>query len=266
MKKTIITLSIATICAFAASPTVAVVDGKAITKEDVAKTLQMPEAQFDKIPAEEQKKAIKQIADRQAIVVMLKKEGIESTPEFKQTLENLKSDLAFDLWMKKQFDSVKVTDADAKAYYDKNKAKFVKPETYHAAHILVKTKEEADKIEADLAKAKDKKTAFAELAKQYSLDGSKTNGGDLGWFAKDQMVPEFGDALSKLKPGTYTTTPVKTQFGYHIIFLFDKKASEPVSFEQAKNNIIQGMKMEKLQEIVKAKVATAEKGVKIEIK
>lgn len=266
MRKSLIALSLATIYAFAASPVVAIVDGKSITKEDVAKTLQIPEAQFDKLPEAEQKKAVKQIAERQAIIVMLKKDGIENTPEFKQMLEALKGDLAFDMWMKKQFDAVKITDADAKAYYDKNKAKFQKPETFHAAHILVKTKEEADKLEADLAKANDKKAKFAELAKQYSIDGSKANGGDLGWFAKDQMVPEFGDALAKLKVGTYTTTPIKTQFGYHIIYLYEKKPAEPVSFEQAKNNIMQGLKMEKLQEIVKAKVAQAEKGVKIEIK
>jgi parvulin-like peptidyl-prolyl isomerase len=80
------------------------------------------------------------------------------------------------------------------------------------------------------------------------------------------MVPEFANAVASLKVGTYTTTPIKTQFGYHIIYLYEKKPSEPISFEQAKNNILQGLKMEKLQDIVKAKVAAAEKNVKIEIK
>jgi len=112
-----------------------------------------------------------------------------------------------------------VTDAEIQATYDKAKAGPIEPE-YRARHILVKTEAEAKKLIADLGK----KAKFEDLAKKYSKDpGSAKNGGALDWSDRRAFVPEFSDALAGLKKGETTKTPVKTQFGYHVIRLDDTR-------------------------------------------
>ena len=117
----------------------------------------------------------------------------------------------------------------------------------------------------ELKKAKDVKAKFIELAKKKSTGPSAANGGDLGWFDAKRMVKPFSDAAFKLKKGSFTTTPVKTQFGYHVIYLEDKKAAGNVSFEQAKPNIEQTLKVQKFQKEIKetAKKLTAKADIKI---
>src|SRR6266513_1757238 len=97
---------------------------------------------------------------------------------------------------------------------------------YHARHILVATEPFAEKLVTRL----DKGEKFDVLAKQESMDPSKSNGGDLGWFSPDRMVPEFAGALIALKPGEYTHKPIQTQYGWHIIQLLETRALTPPSF------------------------------------
>jgi len=108
----------------------------------------------------------------------------------------------------------------------------------HARHILVKTEEEAKKIIEALKGLKGEalKKKFIELAKSKSTGPSGPQGGDLGTFTKGQMVPEFSKAVWALKPGEITTAPVKTQFGYHVIYLEDKKEAQPTPYEKVKEN------------------------------
>lgn len=106
---------------------------------------------------------------------------------------------------------------------------------YKARHILLKTKEDA-RIAIDKL---DKGAAFAELAKEMSIGPSKNQGGDLGWFASNQMVKPFADAVVKLKKNTYTKHPVHTRFGWHVIFLEDARKVEPPSFDSVKEQVIE---------------------------
>jgi parvulin-like peptidyl-prolyl isomerase len=112
----------------------------------------------------------------------------------------------------------------------------------------VKTKEEADSIlkELDL-KGKALKNKFIELAKEKSVGPSGPKGGDLGYFAKGQMVPEFNDKVFSMKVGT-VSKPVKTQFGYHLIYLEDKRAAKNLSFKEVKEFITNRLKLEKFKE------------------
>ena len=112
-----------------------------------------------------------------------------------------------------------MTDDEVKARYDEEIKKLPPQEEVHARHILVKTEAEAKDIIKQLDAGKD----FAELAKEKSTDPNKSEGGDLGYFAKGRMVKEFEDAAFALKKGEYTKTPVKTQFGYHVIKVEDKR-------------------------------------------
>lgn len=128
---------------------------------------------------------------------------------------------------------VHVTDADVKAFFDKNHAQFDKPEQVHARHILVADLKTANEVEAKLKGG----AKFEDLAKQYSTDpSSKDKGGDLGYFGRGQMVPQFQDAAFGAKVGS-TTAPVKSPFGYHIIQVLDKKPAQKANFAAVKEQI-----------------------------
>lgn len=109
---------------------------------------------------------------------------------------------------------IKVSDADIKTFYDKNLSYYSQPESVKARHILVKTEEEANSLIAQLKTGAN----FEQLAKEKSIEpGAKESGGDLGTFTKGKMVPEFETAAFAQKVGTFSTAPVKTEFGYHVI-------------------------------------------------
>lgn len=147
-----------------------------------------------------------------------------------------------------------VTDAALNAAYKKQYAD-VKPGTeYHAAHILVSTKQEAEKIKAQL----DKGASFAKLAKQDSKDGSAANGGDLGWFGKGMMVKPFEDAVMKLKPGQ-VSDPVQTQFGWHIIKLEGTRPGKVPTLDQVRGKLAKEIE----QKAVTAKIDALTKNAKI---
>ncbi len=140
-------------------------------------------------------------------------------------------------WVKKN----PVKDADIKAEYDKYKGQMGDKE-YHARHILVKTEEEAKALIAKL-KAGGK---FEELAKA-GLDGTAQKGGDLDWANPANYVPDFSKAMVALKKGEITETPVKTQFGYHVIKLEDVRAAKFPAFEEVKQQVAEQLQQRKLQ-------------------
>jgi peptidyl-prolyl cis-trans isomerase C len=129
----------------------------------------------------------------------------------------------------------KASDAELKAEYDAQVAQMAKTQ-YHAHHILVATKDEADQVIAQLKKG----AKFETLAGQKSTDpGSKAKGGDLDWFNGAQMVKPFTDAVAALKKGEVTATPVQTNFGWHVIRLDDTREVAPPAFETVKDRIVQ---------------------------
>jgi parvulin-like peptidyl-prolyl isomerase len=245
----------------------ATVDGTDITDRDLAAILQViPGANFAKMTKDQQKKIINQAIDKKLLGAEALKAGMEKEPEFKKALENVKRDLALELWMKKQFESVKLTDSDMKKFYKTNEKQFSKPETVKARHILLTSEADAKAVIKELKKAKDVKAKFIELAKTKSTGPSGKSGGDLGWFDKKRMVPEFSEAAFKLKKGKFTTKPVKTQFGYHVIMLEDKEAAGKVSFDEAKPSIEQSLKVRKFQDKIKSLTKKLRSSADIKIK
>lgn len=136
-----------------------------------------------------------------------------------------------------------VSDEEIQNYYEENKANYIQPEQIKARHILVATEEEGNNILKEIKAGAD----FAQLAAEKSIDPSaKENQGDLGYFAEDaQFVQEFKDAAFKLKVGEMTSKPVKTEFGYHIIRIEDKKSAGQQSFEEVKGSIGEELKSNK---------------------
>ncbi len=230
----------------------AVVNGKKITDMDLKFILHsLGGVNFDKLPKDRQKKIIDQAIERRLLTQKAIKDGIEKDPIYKKTLESIKRDLALEIWMKKQYADISVTEKEVKDYYKKNADKFKRPELVKARHILVKSEKEAKEIIKELEKAgKGKKLEekFIELAKKKSIGPSGRNGGELGWFDRKQMVKEFSDAAFSLKKGEFTKKPVKTQFGYHIIYVEDKKPAGKIPFDKVENSIIAQLKLQKFKD------------------
>ncbi len=159
-------------------------------------------------------------------------------------------------------EEIKPTEEELKAAYDKIKEQPSRIE-FKARHILVKDEAEAKKLIKQLDKGAD----FADLAKKNSTGPTGKDGGDLGWFDPKQMVPAFADAVSAMKPGEYSKTPVQTQFGWHIINLQDTRKAEPPAFEDAKPQLSALVERQKIAERIndmrnKAKVELNENIVK----
>ncbi|HYL02751.1 MAG TPA: peptidylprolyl isomerase [Steroidobacteraceae bacterium] len=173
------------------------------------------------------------------------KEGLDKTGETNYLLElsrlNVLQQAVSDHYLKDK----QPTDAELHAEYNTQVAAMAKQE-YHARHILVATEPFAEKLIERLGKGE----KFADLARAESMDPSKSNGGDLGWFAPDRMPPEFAAAVEALKPGEYTHKPVQTQYGWHIIQLIETRPLNPPPYEQVKQRLQQVVEGKKFKSYV----------------
>ncbi len=247
----------------------ATVDGVEITDKDIATLLRAtPGASFEALQPEQQKKVVDQAIERKLLAKEALRSGIEKDEEYVKLLDDIRADLALEIWMKRVFEKVEVSNEEIKDYFTKNSDKFMKPETAKARHIVVADEVAAKEIIKELSGLKGEAltTKFIELAKTKSTGPSGANGGDLGWFSKNQMVASFSEAAFGQAKGEVTKVPVKTQFGYHVILTEDKKGGEKVKFEDAKVQIESGIKMEKFREIVQNKAKELKAKAKIVIK
>ncbi len=213
------------------------VNGEKITKQDVAQVIKDPRVQFESLPKNAQNKVLEQIINKKLIVQKAMNDGITKEKAYQDALNNIKENLAFQVWQQKELKSIDVTEKQQKDFYEKNKDKFKVPAKLNARHILVKTEDEAKDIIGQLNKASKKEQKFIELAKSKSVGPSGKNGGNLGEFQANQMVPEFANAAKALDKKSYSKNPVKTQFGYHVIYLKDKKPGKSLSFNEVKGKI-----------------------------
>jgi peptidyl-prolyl cis-trans isomerase C len=149
-------------------------------------------------------------------------DGIDQEEEIRITLRNIATNLLASQVIERRTQEMQFSDAEIQAEYDAQIAIHGSTE-YRASHILVQTPELAAELIAQLDAGAD----FAELAEEHSIDGSAQAGGDLGWFAPGQMVPAFAQAATELEPGEYTSEPVATQFGWHVIQLTGTRPIEP---------------------------------------
>lgn len=254
--------------------TVVTVNGQSISDGEINRVLmEGTQGRFNQLPKEKQDELRKRITDgmitQELVYQDAKKIGVLKSKEYKEEralmMERIDRQLAAKVWEKQQFDKIAVSQKEVKAYYDANPQEFIEKEKVHARHILVKTeakaKELINKFKGMHGKAL--KNKFIELAKTESTGPSGPKGGDLGFFPQGQMVPEFNDVVFKMKVGTITMTPVKSQFGYHIIYLEEKKAGRQLSFDEAKSFIEQRLKIEKFKKDMEVKMNTLKNSAKI---
>jgi parvulin-like peptidyl-prolyl isomerase len=196
---------------------------------------------------------------------------VGQTPE--QLGETIKKMLQQQRWLESQLaGKTDVSDEEAKKFYEENKAEFEQPETVKASHILFRvSKEDSEEVvnqklkAAQGAEARAKKGEdFAALAKELSEEpGAKESGGDLGFFPKDRMVPEFAEAAFSEKVGE-VSDPVRTQFGWHVIKVTDKKPAGTPPYDEVKAQLITYLKAKKQEEVAQQVLKSLRDSAKIE--
>lgn len=271
MNKAKILLSVVLLAGtLASAQNLVTVNGKAISQEDVDNELmRATQGRFNQVPPERQaefrQQVLQQLIGKELIFEDAKKNGIlkskEYKEEYKKLEERMKHELAIQVWQKRLLDGISISEKELKKYYDQNKEEFNQPESVHARHILVATEDEAKKIIAGLKSLSGEKLKekFIEEAKTKSTGPSGPKGGDLGYFTQGQMVPAFNDKAFSMKEGTVTLEPVKTQFGYHVIYVEDKKPAMTRKFDEVKGFIEQRLKMEKFKDAMKNKMDALQK-------
>ena len=221
----------------------ATVNGKPIPNAKVDLMVKQVVAQGKQTDSPQLREAIKrELIGREVLIQEADKQGFGSRAEVKAALENARQSIIINAMLADQVRKSPIKDADIKAEYDKYKAQLGDKE-YRVRHILVPTEDEAKGVIAKLKTG----SKFEDLAKAQSKDGSAANGGDLDWASPASYVPEFSTAMIALKKGTVTETPVKTQFGYHVIKMEDSRPTKVPPFEEVKQQVAESMQQKKLQ-------------------
>lgn len=230
----------------------AVVNGKAIPSSKAEIFVKQAKAQGQ--PDTQQLRAMirERLIGMEVLVQEAEKSGISGDAEVKMQLEMTRQNILIQNLMRNYISKNPVTDADIKAEYDRAKAQAGDKE-YHAFHILVEKEDDAKAIISKLkAGAK-----FDELAKQSKDTGSAAKGGDLDWASPATYVPAFSQALVALQKGQFTETPVKTEFGFHVIKLEDTRATKFPALEDVKPQIVDGLQQQKVQAYQQALIKKA---------
>jgi peptidyl-prolyl cis-trans isomerase C len=231
-------------------------------------TLEEFESQIQSLPPQLQMALLRnpqmkeQFLDRWVDITLIAQEArdkkLDQDPEIQAKIEDIMNAVLAQEFLRREIEGkVKITDDEIETYYKGHKEEFINPESVKARHILLKVPEgsdekawkEAESKAKDIKKKLENGEDFAELAKKYSDDpGSKDKGGDLGFFTKGRMVPEFESAAFSLKPGELSD-PVKTDFGYHIIEVKEKKAASTKAFPEVQAQMRQRLQREKQQQL-----------------
>jgi peptidyl-prolyl cis-trans isomerase C len=214
------------------NPVLAKVNGAEIRQSDVAlaeEELGPSLAQMD--PATKRENVLAFLIDMRIVAKAAEDKKVENTEEFKKRLAFTRNRLLMDSLLANEGKAA-TTDAAMKKVYEEAAKQIADEQEVHARHILVESEDEAKAVADELKKGAD----FAELAKKKSKDPGASDGGDLGFFTKDQMVPEFSTVAFALEPGKISE-PVKSQFGWHIIKVEEKRSRKAPDFEQVKSQI-----------------------------
>ena len=230
----------------------ATVGGFSITESDVDSFIsQLGQRGTAYNNPEGRRAVLNQLIDNKLLLLDARRNLYEAEPEYKAELNRLKEELLIGYASNKIVSSITVSDEEVREYYENNKEHFVSGATVNASHILVDTEEKALEIYAKIEAAD---ISFEDAAKEYSSCPSKENGGNLGDFGQGQMVPEFDSAVFSMNVGEITKTPVKTQFGYHLIKLNSKSDAKTVEFSEISERLKSGLLGEKQNKAYTSKI------------
>ncbi len=241
---------------------VAVVNGKEISKDDVLKFLNDigPQMAMQFQSPDGIKRVIDELVNQELLYLDAVETKLEEEKEFIDVLEATKVNLLKDYAVNKIIANTSATDEEMKEYYEAHKDSFNKSEIIRASHILVDNEEKANEIISEINKG----MSFEDAAKNFSSCPSKEAGGDLGEFGKGQMVKEFEDAAFDMEVGALSS-PVKTQFGYHIIKLTEKNPESISTFDESKEQIQGQIIRKKQQNLYLSKIDDLKTKYKVEM-
>lgn len=237
------------------------VEGMEITEGDVNNFLRDLGPQMaSQFQSEEGiKRLVEELVNQKLLYLDAKENKLDESDEFQELLKETNEKLLASFALTKLVSEIEVTEEGLKGYYNENIDNYKKPETAVASHILVESEEKAKEILKEINEGLE----FAEAAEKYSTCPSKSVGGELGEFARGQMVPEFEDAAFKMEAGTISE-PVKTQFGYHIIKLMEVKPEGVEEFEDIKPQLEEQYTRLKQQERYLSRIIALAKKYKVD--
>lgn len=208
---------------------IAKVNGKTLTKSDfsIFVTMRAGNHQLSQLQLQ---RLLAEYINRELIYQEALKKGYDKIPEVIATIDNQRRNVVAGYTVRKLV-SQPLSEQDLRKVYQQKMSRSTRE--YKASHILVKSEKEANNIIKLLNKGAD----FSQLAKQKSIDASSKNGGNLGWFAANQMIPSFQKAVTQLKPGSYSRKPFKSRYGWHIIRLVSTREVPPPPFDTVKEKI-----------------------------
>jgi peptidyl-prolyl cis-trans isomerase C len=244
--------------AAAAKKPVATLNGKAVTQGEFdAFVKQVAGRESTELDAEQKKRALDSLISLRVLAAQAEKDGLHKKPDLAAELELTRLNILQQALAAKYLEGKTPTEQELKAEYDAQVAQMSRNE-YRARHILVPSEIAATQILERLSKGE----RFEVLAKD-SLDSSRDNGGDLGWFSPASMVKPFADAVMALKKGETIAKPVQTQFGWHVIRLDDVREVQPPPFDQVKQQLNQAVLAKKFRAYSDELVKTAKVEKKI---
>ena len=226
------------------SPAVATVNGVPITRsfwEFYIKGITGGKSPAD-LTADQRSQALDNLIRAQVVADHATRDGLDKSGDTAYMLELARLNVLQQAVEERYLKDREPTEQELRAEYETQLAAMPKTE-YHARHILVATEAFAQKIIERLNKGE----KFEALAKSESMDSSKNNGGDLGWFTPGRMVPEFAGAVMALKPGEFTHSPVQTQYGWHVIQLLETREVTPPPFDQVRQRLVQVVQAKKFR-------------------
>jgi peptidyl-prolyl cis-trans isomerase C len=212
------------------SDVVATVNKEPLTQQDLNTYIATRRASQPDVPLEEDE-ALNQLVRLELIKQQAEKEDVDEREDIQAQLEWQRTNLLVDTFMKKRIAEMRFTDEELRDEYQAQLAKLSNRE-YKARHILLKTRAEA----VEIIKQLEDGASFKQMAED-SAAPTAIEGGDLGWFSPEQMVPPFAQAVQKLKVGAYSKAPVKTQYGWHVILLEDIRELDPPAYEEVKERV-----------------------------
>ena len=233
--------------AVSATAPVATVNGSPISQARLNFLLQQSQQQGQSDSPEVRKSLREKLIIEEIVYQEALKKGMDKLADVNTQIDLARQTILIRTYLQDFIKNNPLGDDALKAEYEKIKSQMGDKE-YHARHILVEKEAEAKDIIATLNKNKGK--GFEKLAEKSKDPGSKAKGGDLGWAAPANFVPEFSAAMTKLQKGHYTTEPVKSQFGYHIIKLEDSRTMQAPPFDEVKQNLRQRAQQQQIDKMI----------------
>ena len=240
------------------SPSIATVNGVNISQNFFEQYIKaITGKSSSELTQEQRTQALDNLIRAQVVGQQAVKDNVDKVPETAALLELTRLNVLQQAVAEKYLKDRKASEQELRSEYETQVGQLSKQE-YHAKHILVATEPFAQKVIDRLAKGE----KFEDVAKKESMDSSKDNGGDLGWFTPDKMVKPFSDAVLALKNGEYTKKPIQTQYGWHVIELVETRDLQPPAYDTVRQRLEQVVQAKK----VKAYTDDLERNAKIEKK